>query len=206
MFVVKSLVLFVAAITGTSALRGHDDEHLQWKVITKQESQDKVERGLQILPPGSATKASEAHRKLSKQWVLLGTNDESNFSLLGSSGRVIRFNTNYANSDYGAVCNKKGCAGDISAVAVGYKCGTKKRSCIDLVFNDNTDWYIMCPLTGYRMSSLVEYCHCAAGGLCNGSLEHSPGDYYYSFSSADSCSGTEDRPLFYFTLKCDPFP
>ena len=203
----KSLFLALAAIHGASALRGSaDEEHLQWKFSAKAEHQDLVEKGLRILPPGSVAKVEESHRKLSNQWLMLGTNDGSGFGLVGSSGNVIKFFKNYNNNSYGAVCNKKHCHGDLSAVAAGYSCGTQKRSCIDIVMSEDADLYVMCPLSGFRMVANLLTCKCAAGGLCSIALEHGAGDYYYYFDDTDSCSGTEDRPLFWATLKCDPFP
>jgi len=204
---IKSLFLALAAIHGASALRGStDDKHLQWKFGAKAEHKDLVEKSLRILPPGSVAKIEESHRKLSNQWLLLATNDHGGFGLVGSSGNVIKFYKNWANNSYGAVCNKKHCEGDLSAVAAGYSCGTQKRSCIDFVMTEYVDLYVMCPLSGFRMSTNLLTCKCAAGGLCNISFWHGLGQYNYYFLKTDNCSGTEDRPLFWATLKCDPFP
>jgi len=216
---IEFFFFFVAAIRGASATRGATvDQHLQWKFSTDHRDTTRAEENIRILPPGSVAKVKDSRRKLSNQWIFLGGRDNANYSLAGSSGNVIKFHKNIHDNAgkatriiRGAICNKKTCAGDITSVAVGYTCGTKKRSCIDFVMATTRyyfSYFVMCPLSGYRMSAVFTDCQCAAGGLCNIEFELITlgGDDYYGFSITDNCSGTEDRSLSYVTLKCDPFP
>ena len=158
---------------------------------------------LTVLPPRTLE-----NRQLQPEFIIKGTDDDALFYLNTKTGAGAGSNSilDYTQAGEGtrapALCTDNACYGDVTAVAMGYKCGAiASIVCLDVILEYDNDVQITCPYGAQSMEASTVKCQCEEGGTCSAVLEYA-GPYYY-FDVENDCTGDIDNFVVQSTLKCD---